>query len=60
MIKLKKVNKVLLIAIIGLMFGTLLKLEDFKILGDIFLGLSTLLWLYFIYTLIFGNKKKTI
>lgn len=55
----KSRNKyILLVAIIGLIVGTLLKLKSDKVLGDIFLGLSTLLWLFFIYTLIFANKKQ--
>jgi hypothetical protein len=56
-----KSNKImLLIAIIGLITGTLLKLNSYKNFGDIFLGLSTLVWFYFIYTLIFKNRKKVI
>ena len=56
-----KSNKIiLLIAIIGLITGTLLKLNSYKSFGDIFLGLSTLLWFYFIYTWLFKNRKKAI
>lgn len=54
----KKRNKIiLLIAIIGLIAGTLFKLQGYKTLGDIFLGISTFLWLYFIFTFIFKNRK---
>jgi hypothetical protein len=54
----KKVNKIiLLIAITGLIVGSLLKLQNHKVFGDIFLGISTLLWLYFIFTILFRNRK---
>lgn len=57
----KKRNKIILpIAIIGLIAGTLFKLQGYKTFGDIFLGISTLLWLYFIFTFIFGNRKQVV
>ncbi|WP_394775858.1 hypothetical protein [Flavobacterium sp.] len=50
----KKNNKLfLVIAIIGLIAGTLVKLTGNKTLGDIFLGLSTLLWLYMIIPVVY-------
>ncbi len=56
----KKRNKLILpIAIIGLICGTLFKLQGYKTLGDIILGISSLLWLYFIFTFIFGNRKTS-
>ncbi len=57
----KNKNKFILpIAIIGLILGTIIKLQGYKTFGDIFLGISTLIWLYFIYTLIFRRKKQTV
>ncbi len=56
----KKMKLILIIAIIGAFVGTIVKISNYKILGDIVLGISTLCWLYFIYTFIFQfiNKKQ--
>jgi tellurite resistance protein TehA-like permease len=57
----KKRNKFILpVAIIGLVVGTLFKLQGYKTFGDVFLGISTLIWLFFIYTLIFRSKKQAV
>lgn len=60
-IKMKNRNKfIVLIAIVGSIIGTLLKLQNHKISGDVLLGISTLFWLYFIFTVLFFKKKKTV
>lgn len=57
----KNNKKMLFVAIIGLIIGTLIKLLGHKTLGDLFLSLSTLLWLYIIIPLVYkfvnGNQK---
>ena len=58
----KKNKKILFIAIIGLIIGTLIKLLGHKTLGDLFLSLSTLLWLYIIIPLVYkfvNRNQKT-
>lgn len=57
MIQLKKTNKFLFAAIIGTVIGVLFKIVKYKIPGDVFLGFSTFIWVFFIYTLITSNKK---
>jgi len=57
-------NKIILsIAIIGIIAGTLIKLYGYKTIGDIVLGLSTLVWLYiiipFIYNFITRKKQRS-
>lgn len=56
----KRTQIILIIAIIGAIVGTIAKISSYKTIGDIFLGVSTILWLYFIYTFIFQfiNKKQ--
>lgn len=50
----KKNNKIYLsIAVIGIITGTLLKLGGYKTVGDIVLGLSTLVWLYIIIPMVY-------
>ncbi|AYN05063.1 hypothetical protein EAG11_13580 [Flavobacterium sp. 140616W15] len=58
----KNNKKILFIAIIGLIIGTLIKLLGHKTLGDLFLSLSTLLWLYIIIPLVYkfvNRNQKT-
>ncbi len=55
----KKNNKIILsIAIIGIIAGTLIKLYGYKTMGDIVLGLSTLVWLYIIIPMVCGFMTK--
>lgn len=55
----KKSNKlVLILAITGLIAGTLIKLSGNKTLGDIFLGISTLLWLYIIIPVMYSFMTR--
>ena len=53
----KKNKIILLIAIIGLITGTLFKLQGYKLLGDVFMAISTLFWLYFIFIFLFRKRK---
>ncbi|WP_230605199.1 hypothetical protein [Flavobacterium sp. EDS] len=58
----KNNKKMLFVAIIGLIIGTLIKLLGHKTLGDLFLSLSTLLWLYIIIPLVYkfvNRNQKT-
>jgi len=55
----KKNNKIILsIAIIGIIAGTLIKLNGYKTVGDIVLGLSTLVWLYIIIPIVYNFMTK--
>ncbi|MBF7092328.1 hypothetical protein IUY40_12345 [Flavobacterium sp. ALJ2] len=57
-----KNKKILFIAVVGLIVGTLIKLLGYKTLGDTFLGLSTLVWLFVIIPLIYkfmNRNQKT-
>jgi len=55
----KKNNKIILsIAIIGIIAGTLIKLNGYKTVGDIVLGLSTLVWLYTIIPIVYNFMTK--
>jgi hypothetical protein len=54
----KRTEIILVIAIIGTMVGTLIKLQGHKITGDVFLGVPTLFWLFFIYSFILQIMKK--
>ena len=55
----KKNNKIILsIAIIGIIAGTLIKLNGYKTVGDIVLGLSTLVWLYIIIPIVYNYMTK--
>lgn len=57
----KKNNKMLLMmAIIGLIVGTLIKLIGNKTIGDIFLGISTLLWLYIIIPIVYSFMTRNL
>ena len=55
----KRTKIVLAITIVTAVIGTLSKLNGYKMFGDVFLGISTILWLFLVYTLIiwFINKK---
>lgn len=56
----KNNNLFLAIAIIGIIAGTLIKLYGYKTVGDIILGISTLVWLYIIIPVIYNfiTRKK--
>lgn len=55
----KRTKIVLAITIVTAVIGTLSKLNGYKMFGNVFLGISTILWLFLVYTLIiwFINKK---
>lgn len=54
-----KNNKIILfIAIIGIVFGVITKLNNYKVLGDILLATFTLVWFYFIYKWI--SNRRTV
>ncbi|MCV9929095.1 hypothetical protein OIU83_15625 [Flavobacterium sp. LS1R49] len=48
----------LFLAIIGIVAGTIIKLQGYKTIGDTFLGLSTLVWLYIIGSFIYARQKR--
>ncbi|CAM3805090.1 hypothetical protein FLBR109950_02310 [Flavobacterium branchiophilum] len=57
----KKSTKIILvITLLSTIIGVLAKLDGNRFIGNLFLAISVITWLYFIYTLIFQfiNKKQ--
>jgi hypothetical protein len=54
----KNTRLLLFLAGAGLVTGTVIKLQGFKTIGDVFLGVSTLVWLYIIASFIYEKTKK--
>lgn len=52
-------NKIYLsVAVIAIITGTLFKLYGYKTIGDIVLGLSTLVWLFIIIPIIYNFMTR--
>lgn len=54
----KNTRLLLFLAGAGLVTGTVIKLQGFKTIGNVFLGVSTLVWLYIIASFIYEKTKK--